>query len=185
MEMLKRPEASELTKTGQGYLQIGNDESFELFQSGYSGATYQPENNLDEKRRNEIEMLTLGGNRIRRKSDKKHSGTSITQLEACVKYIRHIADENKIKNTRSLWLPMLSKEITLESLIAQTSLHNKYTAIIGKIDYPEQQSQPVFAISFPQCGHVLVIGNSGSGKSTLINTVIASLCCGQNPESFN
>ena len=185
MEMLKRPEAAELTKIGQGYLQIGNDETFELFQSGYSGAAYQPESNLTQKRQNEIEIITLGGSRIRRKTEKKHSDANITQLEACVNYIRHIADENEIRNTRTLWLPMLSSQITLESLIAKISLSNNYTAIIGQIDYPEQQSQPVFAIQFPQCGHVLVVGNSGSGKSTLINTIISSLCYGQNPELFN
>ena len=32
--MLKRPEAADLTRIGRGYLQIGNDELFELFQSG-------------------------------------------------------------------------------------------------------------------------------------------------------
>ncbi len=29
MEMLKRPEAADLTRIGRGYLQIGNDELFE------------------------------------------------------------------------------------------------------------------------------------------------------------
>lgn len=39
-DMLHRPDAAFLTQTGRGYLQVGNDELFELFQSGYSGAPY-------------------------------------------------------------------------------------------------------------------------------------------------
>ncbi len=40
MDMLHRADAAYLTQAGRGYLQVGNDELFELFQSGYSGATY-------------------------------------------------------------------------------------------------------------------------------------------------
>lgn len=61
MEMLKRPEAADLTRIGRGYLQIGNDELFELFQSGYSGAEYQPELEPEELQLNQIELLALDG----------------------------------------------------------------------------------------------------------------------------
>lgn len=40
MDMLHRTDAAYLTQAGRGYLQVGNDEIFELFQSGYSGAAY-------------------------------------------------------------------------------------------------------------------------------------------------
>lgn len=40
IDMLHKPDAAYLTQAGRGYLQVGNDEVFELFQSGYSGATY-------------------------------------------------------------------------------------------------------------------------------------------------
>lgn len=40
MDMLHRADAAYLTQAGRGYLQVGNDELFELFQSGYSGASY-------------------------------------------------------------------------------------------------------------------------------------------------
>ena len=44
-EMLHRPDAAYLTQAGRCYLQVGNDELFELFQSGWSGAVYD-ENDL-------------------------------------------------------------------------------------------------------------------------------------------
>ena len=40
MDMLHRVEAAYLTQAGRCYLQVGNDEIFELFQSGWSGASY-------------------------------------------------------------------------------------------------------------------------------------------------
>lgn len=43
MDMLHRTEAAYLTQAGRCYLQVGNDEIFELFQSGWSGADYDEE----------------------------------------------------------------------------------------------------------------------------------------------
>ncbi|OJG67521.1 protein essC [Enterococcus moraviensis] len=43
MEMLKTPGAAEITQAGRAYLQVGNNEIYELFQSAWSGADYQPE----------------------------------------------------------------------------------------------------------------------------------------------
>ncbi|MGI6010694.1 MAG: type VII secretion protein EssC [Ruminococcus sp.] len=39
-DMLHKPDAAYLTQAGRCYLQVGNDELYELFQSGYSGAVY-------------------------------------------------------------------------------------------------------------------------------------------------
>ena len=42
-DMLHKPDAAFITQAGRGYLQIGNDELYELFQSGWSGAVYKKE----------------------------------------------------------------------------------------------------------------------------------------------
>lgn len=42
-DMLKRPDAAYITQAGRCYMQVGNDEIFELFQSGWSGAAYDEE----------------------------------------------------------------------------------------------------------------------------------------------
>ncbi len=39
-DMLHKPDAAYITQAGRCYLQVGNDEVYELFQSGYSGAVY-------------------------------------------------------------------------------------------------------------------------------------------------
>ena len=43
MDMLHKPDAAYLTQAGRCYLQVGNDELYELFQSGWSGASYDAE----------------------------------------------------------------------------------------------------------------------------------------------
>lgn len=43
MDMLHKPDAAYLTQAGRGYLQVGNDELYEQFQSGWSGAIYDGE----------------------------------------------------------------------------------------------------------------------------------------------
>lgn len=42
-DMLHKPDAAYITQAGRCYLQVGNDEVYELFQSGYSGAAYEEE----------------------------------------------------------------------------------------------------------------------------------------------
>src|SRR5207249_1807220 len=42
-EILKTPDAAEITLPGRAYLQVGNNEIYELFQSAWSGANYTPE----------------------------------------------------------------------------------------------------------------------------------------------
>src|SRR5699024_12474666 len=39
-EVLKTPDAAEITLPGRSYLQVGNNEIYELFQSAWSGADY-------------------------------------------------------------------------------------------------------------------------------------------------
>jgi len=42
-EVIKTPDAAEITQTGRAYLQVGNNEIYELFQSAWSGAEYNPD----------------------------------------------------------------------------------------------------------------------------------------------
>lgn len=183
MEMLKRPEAAALTRIGRGYLQIGNDELFELFQSGYSGAEYQPELEAEDLQLRAIELLQLDGTRIRRSTRHVFAAQSVSQLEACVSYISETAQRASIRPARKLWLPMLQSTITLASLQSAAPTE-PYTAVLGQIDYPEQQLQPRFTLHFPRCGNVLIIGGAGSGKSTLVQTILYALCTQQPPEQL-
>lgn len=77
MDMLHRQDAAYITQAGRCYLQVGNDELFELFQSGYSGAPYVQDG--DEYKADVAKMLTVNGkaavegnlSKLRRKRQQK------------------------------------------------------------------------------------------------------------------
>ncbi len=58
-DMLHKPDAAYLTQAGRCYLQVGNDELYELFQSGWSGAVY--DENTAETKAEIAQMLTRTG----------------------------------------------------------------------------------------------------------------------------
>lgn len=58
-DMLHKPDAAYITQAGRGYLQVGNDEIYELFQSGYSGAVF--EGNGKGAKSSIATMVTLTG----------------------------------------------------------------------------------------------------------------------------
>ena len=56
MDMLHKADAAYITQAGRCYLQVGNDELYELFQSGWSGAVYDE----DENTQSEIARMLTG-----------------------------------------------------------------------------------------------------------------------------
>lgn len=58
-DMLHKPDAAYITQAGRGYLQVGNDELYELFQSGFSGATYDENSGVGQT--NIAQMVSLDG----------------------------------------------------------------------------------------------------------------------------
>jgi len=60
--VLKKPDAAYIKLPGRAYLQVGNDEIYEMFQSAYSGADYLPEKNrIKENKNKNISVLSLDG----------------------------------------------------------------------------------------------------------------------------
>ncbi len=58
-DMLHKPDAAYITQAGRCYLQVGNDEIYELFQSGWSGAVY--DKNVDSGSGEIATMITTTG----------------------------------------------------------------------------------------------------------------------------
>ena len=94
-DMLHKPDAAYLTQAGRCYLQVGNDEIFELFQSGWSGAVFDPDGGSDQ---NGAVLLDLQGRRAvvgnRAKSRKKleTSRQWVKEVAVCVQTARKTAD---------------------------------------------------------------------------------------------
>jgi len=180
-DMLHRPEAAFLTNPGQCYIQIGNNEYFEKFQTGYCGGIYIPSG----KREKDIALMEESGKRLRIPKDNKSNEDNDTVLKIVVDEINNVADEKGIRKSRSLWIDELEDVITLNDLrIENSELENiKLDSgfILGKYDDPSRQLQGVFFYEPDKHGNIALIGGSSTGKTSFINTLISQI---DNDDSF-
>lgn len=187
IEMLKRPEAAYLTQSGRAYFQLGNDEVFEQFQTGYSGADYFTREEVGADADSELYMMNIDGTAAvarERMSSKLKSG--VKQLKAAVDYISSVCASNRIRPTRALWIEELSEKLYLNKIEGTFSQNYEgVSAVFGMIDDPEHQSQFPAVIDLSACSNLLICGISGSGKSTLLQTMLVSLTGRYSCEQLN
>lgn len=198
-DMLHKPDAAYITQAGRGYLQVGSDEIYEQFQSGYSGAEYDDD---PENRKAAAVRLSLSGKEIRNsKTRKKGSGTmkTQTQLEAVIRHLKETAEKNGYRNRLFLWLPALPERLYLKepektqreknsSMPGQWPGHTgKWTlsTYVGMYDDPANQIQKPLAVSFSESGHLAVCGMVASGKSTFLQTMLLGLIQEYSPDELN
>lgn len=184
MEMLKRPDAAFLTRTGRAYLQIGNDELFEQFQTAYSGAAYEPAEDGEEASE-DIEMIDLDGTPSTTGSDRRAaSEDASSQLSVCVDYITRTAEKLGIHATRPLWLPQLPRTLALEELEErfEVDYERGTAAVVGLVDEPEKQAQYPLVIYIEKLNNLIVAGSAGCGKTTFLQTLTLSLITRYTPE---
>ena len=190
-EMLKRPEAAEIKEKGRGYLQVGNNELFTLFQSSWSGAPYHT-GEITVEVRPEMDIVSLSGER--RALIPKQRGdqsSQISELKAVVNHIAAVSAEQSIGEAFQLWLPPLPETLVLTEVLDKDKIWNgerwqppvdHLTATVGRIDNPSDQAQYNLDINFNLNGHMLVYGSPSSGKTMLIKTIIMSLAMKYDPE---
>ena len=122
MEMLRTADAAEITQTGGAYLQVGNNEVYELFQTAWSGADYQPEKDqlgiedhtiylINELGQYEVLNQDLSG------LDMAEEIKEVpTELDVIVQEINHLHQQEGIAAVAQPWLPPLKERITLDEL---------------------------------------------------------------------
>ena len=189
VEVLKKTDAAFLTTVGQGYLQVGNDEVYEHFQTGWSGAVYG-----EDKEIAKAKLLTGTGKEVwtidRERKNTKEKGLKQTELEVLVQYIKKVAKESKAGESKKLWLPLLPETILLETVekLQRENISRgikELVAIAGLCDDPEEQRQFPFVTDFTKDGHCCVIGTVSSGKSSVLQSMVWSLLRNYNADSLH
>lgn len=141
-EVLKSPLAAEIKEPGRAYLQVGNNEVFELFQSAYSGA---PEK-MDDTNIKEFSFCEINESGKRNpvfvQKKKTASGSNFTQLESIVKYVSKYCEEKKIERLANICLPPLPTMIEYPETLSKNNTMVK----IGIYDDPDNQVQEAAAI---------------------------------------
>lgn len=200
-DMLHKPDAAFITQAGRCYLQVGNDEIYELFQSGWSGAVYDEEGASGHD--NAAVLITrtgkaavVGSRRKKYRGILQKPGKERTQLDAVVEYLRKTAKENGYEYQMQLWLPVLKTEICLDELEGYVSYEKRggfceqnekwdLSAVVGLSDDPVNQAQFPLKVSFSENGHHAVCGSVVSGKSTFLQTLLFSLVNKYSPQYLN
>ena len=171
-DMIHKPDAAYLSSAGRCYLQVGNDEVFDLFQTGYSGAIY------DEGHTSYSTSLIGRDGMPCVIMPKQVTGErQMTELEALVKEIAHVAKENGYAKSPALWLEPLGRRIDYDRLVKGNNHEpgRDIEVTVGLYDDPHHQSQLPLSINFNKSGHFAVCGMAVSGKSTLLETMVYGL----------
>lgn len=178
-EILKTPDAANLTKAGRAYLQVGNNEIYELFQSAWSGAPYsvqEEEEGIDDR---VYVVNDLGQGELVNEDlseDKEDGRLSVSQLEATVNYIQDVYGQMNTVEVKRPWLPPLSEQI-LNPLKLQDANDTPLdlTVSLGLIDIPEEQAQEEYSVNLEKEGNLLYIASAGYGKTVFLTTAVLSI----------
>lgn len=182
-EVLKSPLAAEIREPGRAYLQVGNNEIFQLFQSAFSGAPAKNDG-INNQKRFSIASVELSGRRkiIYEQAPKNDEGGE-TQLDALVNYIHEYCEERHIQKLPNICLPPLAANIpyTMEGF---ENLSNDIVIPIGLVDDPSRQRQYVESLNFSQ-SNIFILGSSLSGKTCMLQSILYGVTQLYSPEDVN
>lgn len=184
-EVLKTPLAAEIKEPGRAYLQVGNNEVFELFQSAYSGASAVSDDNVSSKAF-VLSAVEFSGKRtpIYIKKENKNKEEHDTQLTAIVNYIASYCKEESIVRLPGICLPSLPDMITYPTIEYEELERISTMVPIGVYDDPDNQIQDEVSLNLQE-GHTLIIGSSQYGKTNLLQTVIRGVSLLYTPNEVN
>ena len=182
-EMLKTPDAASIVQPGRAYLQVGNNEIYELFQSAFSGASYHEEQEREEGDQRVYLVNRIGQGQLINQdlggsleSNRIHK----TQLDVVVGYVKNEFLKTKLPKVKSPWLPPLQSVMVspLFERITDSAIHKELNLNIpvGIEDIPEEQKQIEYQIQFLKQGHVIFFASSGYGKTVFLETLLLGLC---------
>ncbi len=189
-EVIKTPDAASITLPGRGYLQVGNNEIYELFQTAYSGAKYVPDEaqntaKVDDRiwlinHLGQAELLTAD---LSLANEEQQSDTEKTELEAVVEQIKNEAKKLHVPLPSKPWLPPLAKVMVTPEIDwrANWQIDRDLKVPLGMLDIPSKQKQEPLMFDLAEFAPAVLVGSSGYGKSTLLQTLVVNLAKQNSP----
>lgn len=191
-EILKTADAATITQPGRAYLQVGNNEVYELFQSAWSGAIYNKDGVQEEADMRVYRLNELGQGELLNmdlSSQKEDISVQATQLDVTIQYVKEVFEKEGIPYVRKPWLPSLKTMLVSPYAKANLDIKNKtildLQIPIGVIDIPEEQAQEELVVDLIKEGHIAYFASAGFGKSTLLTTLVLSLAIKNAVELLN
>lgn len=173
-EVIKSPLAAEIKEPGRAYLQVGNNEIFELLQSAYSGGPAVREEGNNKKAFAIYRRNLAGRDGIVYQQKKKVSGkTGESELSAIVKHISSYCKTKHIEKLAPICLPSLQDVIDYPEKVKKTDLLN-FRFPVGVYDDPDNQLQDEVALDMA-AGNVLVVGSVQTGKTNFLQLLMRTV----------
>lgn len=175
-DVIKRPDAAELKKAGQFYMQVGNNEYFTLGLAAWCGALYYPSDVVKKKVDSSIKIISNIGSIIKQidNSKKESLNNNGEQLTNIVRYISELAKEQGISREQ-LWIDSIPETIYIDDVRKKYSIANdefEISPVIGEFDDPANQRQGPVHLNLSKGGNTIIYGNADSGKETLLGTIV-------------
>ncbi|MCS6909560.1 MAG: type VII secretion protein EssC [Anaerolineales bacterium] len=210
-DMLKRPDAARLTRSGQAYLQVGSGEIFLRFQAAYANAPYT-DGVLDLAE--PVFEVELDGHRRPLVPATRARRADQTQLTALVRHICDTAQRLNLQPVDQIWIsPLPDPEDSDQALALLDKVAGEpllkplfyppdsgwdeskqcwrpaqrwLRPIVGLMDDPRNRLQEPLCIPLGEPpAHLLVYGMPSSGKTTFLLTLAVSLLLDHTPEEVN
>jgi len=196
-DVIKREDAAYIKEPGRAYIQVGNDEVFEMFQAAFAGADYDPMGEKDKSanRDQTVYRVALNGrcDKIYPMFEEKIAKTELpSQLKAMAEHVTRTAEGLSISALQGPWPPPLMDELYLDDLYVQgcgfdyekgtwQNSPGGLTPPVGIFDNPREQVQGLLALDFISDGNLFIYGMPGSGKTVFLQTLCLSLAHHYSP----
>lgn len=192
MEMLGRPEAAALVDTGRFYLQVGNNELFEMGQSAWAGAPYYPSQRVIKDQDDAVSVINTNGAVIATANVDRFAmfKDPPKQLDVVTEHIRKVSEEEGIRQWK-MWLDPILARIYVNELAEKyfksLTKKNRFVLepIVGEYDDPAHQRQDIMRVPITDNGNVIIYGSAGNGKEMFLESLCYSLMSTHSPEEVN
>lgn len=193
-DMIKHPDAAKIINPGRAYVQVGEDEVFELVQSYWSGAPYNPNKTTKTVAKPRISVVDMGGRRISYDTYEKTLGikSELSEIDVIIQYMDKYVQDKGLAKAQKIWMQKLPNIIPLNAILNDGFDGEKWPVgneiinpILGMLDDPHTQSQYPLRFNISEDGHHVIYGAPGTGKTTMLQTLIMSLVLSYTPQEVN
>lgn len=170
LDVLRKPDAAYVAECGRAYIQVGNDELYTLFQTGYAMSIFDS----DVKTRIRFEDDECAFD-----SGSDENTTNQSWYERCMQIIERADCELATRHASIVCLPKLKSKINVD---ASRIKDNNF--IIGVADNPEKQRYEAIIYSITNPLSTCILGPPMSGKSYMISEMLYGISVGSD-DAFN
>lgn len=199
-EMIRTGDAAQIANAGRAYVKVSNegaqDYVYELIQSFWSGAPYDPNRKEKATVKPRISAVDILGRRIAYDVAEKTTSfkADVNEIDVIVKQLKNTAIEAGNLKAKKIWDAKLASVIPLDDINEalfdgekweKSEYKNCLNPVVGMADDPRSQKQYPFEVNFSEDGHTIIYGAPGTGKTTFLQTLIMSLCMSFRPDEVS